>query len=233
MKNTSFLWPKIFLLLPVLMIFSCIKNDNFIKGDAKVRFFQAASTDTTQVFYLNGVQMGTPVLYNTNTSYVVVQGDASFKISTRNLNTTTDASTLADQTFKIGENYSVFYYKEKATEPAQLKVYTDDVRPDLDSAKLTFLNLGYTLNSSVVITDSTNTAKPVETLVAYGETKTFKVKVNKIMKFAFKLSTPTATNPPPVVTSLDSTKINNGRVYMILFDGDKKGELKNRIISAN
>ena len=221
------------LLVPVLMIFSCIKNDNFIKGDAKVRFFQAASTDTTQVFYLNGVQMGTPVLYNTNTSYVVVQGDASFKISTRNLNTTTDASTLADQTFKIGENYSVFYYKEKTTDPPKLKVYTDDVRPDLDSAKLTFLNLGYTLNSAVVITDSTNTAKPVETSIGYGETKTFKVKVNKIMKFAFKLSTPTATNPPPAVTSLDSTKINNGRVYMILFDGDKKGELKNRIISAN
>ncbi len=222
-----------FLLVPVLMIFSCIKNDNFIKGDAKVRFFHAASTDTTQVFYLNGVQMGTPVLYNTNTSYVVVQGDASFKISTRNLNTTTDASTLADQTFKIGENYSVFYYKEKATEAPKLKVYTDDVRPDLDSAKLTILNLGYNLKSSVVITDSTNTAKPVETLIGYGETKTFKVRVNKIMKFAFKLSTPTATNPPPVVTSLDSTKINNGRVYMILFDGDKKGELKNRIISAN
>lgn len=215
------------------MIFSCIKNDNFIQGDAKVRFFQAASTDTTQVFYLNGVQMGTPVLYNTNTSYVVVQGDASYKISTRNLNTTVDASSLADQTFKIGENYSVFYYKEKAADKPTLKVYTDDVRPDLDSAKLTFLNLGYTLGSKVVITDSTNTAKPVESLIDFGETKVFKVKVNKSMKFAFKLLTPTATNPPPVVTSLDSTKINNGRVYMILFDGDKKGELKNRIISAN
>jgi hypothetical protein len=46
------------------------------------------------------------------------------------------------------------------------------------------------------------------------------------MKFAFKLTSPTATNPPPVVPRLDSLNINNGRVYLILFDGDKKGELK-------
>ncbi len=114
-----------------------------------------------------------------------------------------------------------------------MKVYTDDVRPDLDSAKLTFLNLGYTLGSSVIITDSTNTTNPVESTIEYGAIKTLKVKVNKNMKFAFKLTSPTATNPPPVVSRLDSLNINNGRVYLILLDGDKKGELKNRIISAN
>jgi hypothetical protein len=234
MKNTSFIFPKIlFLFLPVLMIFSCIKNNNFIKGDAKIRFFQAASTDTTQNFYLNGIQIGTSVAYNANTSYVVIPGDSIFKITSRNINTGVDATVLADQTFKIGQNYSVFYLKEASDKPAKLKVYEDDVKPDLDSAKLTFLNLGYTLGSSVVITDSTNTASPVESSLAYGQTKTFKVKVNKIMKFAFKLSTPTATNPPPAVTRLDSLNINKGRVYLILFDGDKKGELKNRIIAAN
>jgi len=233
MKNKVW-FQKIFLLLTLaILISSCIKNDNFIEGDAKVRFFQAASTDTTQTFYLNGVQIGTPVAHGTNTSYVVVAGNAAYTIASRNLNTGVDAASLAEQTFKIGQNYSVFYYKEKAGDPAKLKVYTDDVKPDLDSAKLTFLNLGYTLGSSVVITDSTNTAKPVESTIAYGAIKTLKVKVNKNMKFAFKLTNPTATNPPPVVPRLDSLNINNGRVYLILFDGDKKGELKNRIISAN
>jgi hypothetical protein len=233
MKNTV-LFAKIFLLFTcTFLISSCIKNNNFIKGDAKIRFFQAASTDTTQNFYLNGIQIGTSVAYNANTSYVVIPGDSIFKITTRNIGTGVDATVLADQTFKIGQNYSVFYLKETADKPAKLKVYQDDVKPDLDSAKLTFLNLGYTLGSSVVITDSTNTANPTESLIAYGGIKTFKVKVNKIMKFAFKLSTPTATNPPPVVTRLDSLNINNGRVYLILFDGDKKGELKNRIISTN
>lgn len=234
MKNTRFIFPKILLLFfPVLMIFSCIKNDNFIKGDAKIRFFQAASTDTTQNFYLNGIQIGTSVTYNANTSYVVIAGDSTFNITSRNIGTGIDATSLANQKFKIGQNYSVFYLKEAIDQKAKLKVYEDDVKPDLDSAKLTFLNLGYTLGSKVVITDSTNTAKPTESLIGYGEIKTFKVKVNKSMKYAFKLSNPTATNPPPVVTRLDSLNINKGRVYLILFDGDKKGELKNRIISSN
>jgi hypothetical protein len=233
MKNTV-LFSKIFLLFAcAFLISSCIKNNNFIKGDAKIRFFQSASTDTTQNFYLNGIQIGTSVAYNTNTSYVVIAGDSVFNITTKNISTGVDAASLANQKFKIGQNYSVFYYKEKTGDPAKLKVYTDDVKPDLDSAKLTFLNLGYTLGSKVVITDSTNTAKPIESLLGYGETKTFKVKVNKTMKYAFKLSSPTATNPPPVVTRLDSVTINNGRVYLILFNGDKKGELKNRIISSN
>jgi len=233
MKNTV-LFSKIFLLFAcAFLISSCIKNNNFIKGDAKIRFFQAASTDTTQNFYLNGIQIGTSVAYNTNTSYVVIPGDSVFNITSKNIGTGVDAASLANQKFKIGQNYSVFYYKEKTGDPAKLKVYTDDVKPDLDSAKLTFMNLGYTLGSKVVITDSTNTAKPIESLLGYGEIKTFKVKVNKIMKYAFKLSSPTATNPPPVVTRLDSLTINNGRVYLILFDGDKKGELKNRIISSN
>nr|WP_315420618.1 DUF4397 domain-containing protein [uncultured Pedobacter sp.] len=233
MKNTV-LFSKIFLLFAcAFLVSSCIKNDNFIKGDAKIRFFQAASTDTTQNFYLNGIQIGTSVAYNTNTSYVVIPGDSVFNITSKNIGTGVDATSLANQQFKIGQNYSVFYYKEKTGGTAKLKVYTDDVKPDLDSAKLTFLNLGYTLGSKVVITDSTNTANPIESLLGYGETKTFKVKVNKIMKYAFKLSSPTATNPPPAVTRLDSLTINNGRVYLILFDGDKKGELKNRIISSN
>jgi len=233
MKNTVLFIKTFFLFACAFLISSCIKNDNFIKGDAKIRFFQAASTDTTQNFYLNGIQIGTSVTYNANTNYVVIPGDSTFKIASRNINTGVDVTVLADQTFKIGQNYSVFYLKEAIDKPAKLKVYQDDVKPDLDSAKLTFLNLGYTLGSSVVITDSTNTASPTESSIAYGGIKTFKVKVNKAMKYAFKLSTPTATNPPPVVTRLDSLNINKGRVYLILLDGDKKGELKNRIIATN
>jgi len=233
MKNTVLFVKIFFLFACAFLISSCIKNNNFIKGDAKIRFFQAASTDTTQNFYLNGIQIGNSVAYNTNTSYVIIPGDSTFKVTSRNIGTGVDATTLADQTFKIGQNYSVFYLKEATDKPAKLKVYQDDVKPDLDSAKLTFLNLGYTLGSSVVIVDSTNLASIKESSIGYGEMKTFKVKVNKAMKFAFKLSTPTATNPPPAVTRLDSISINKGRVYTILFDGDKKGELKNRIISSN
>jgi len=233
MKNTVLFSRIFFLFACVFLISSCIKNNNFIKGDAKIRFFQAASTDTTQNFYLNGIQIGNSVTYNANTSYVVIPGDSVFKITSRNIGTGVDVTSLADQKFKIGQNYSVFYLKEAIDKQAKLKVYQDDVKPDIDSAKLTFLNLGYTLGSKVVITDSTNTAAPKESLIGYGESKTFKVKVNKNMKYAFKLSTPTPTNPPPVVTRLDSLTINNGRVYLILLDGDKKGELKNRIVPSN
>ncbi|MEH3114976.1 DUF4397 domain-containing protein [Pedobacter terrae] len=232
MKNTVLFSRIFFLIACALSVSSCIKNNNFIKGDAKIRFFQVASTDTTQNFYLNGRQIGASVAYNTNTSYVVIPGDSVVNITSKNIGTGVDVASLAGQKFEIGKNYSIFYLKEAINQPAKLRVYQDDVRPDLDSARLTFLNLGYTLGSKVIITDSTNTAKPTESLLGYGEIKSFKVKVSGITKYAFKLSSPTATNPPPVVTRLDST-LNNGRVYLILFDGDKKGELKNRIIPAN
>ncbi|MFF5379918.1 DUF4397 domain-containing protein [Pedobacter suwonensis] len=233
MKNTVLFSRIFFLVVCAFLVSSCIKNNNFIKGDAKIRFFQAASTDTTQNFYLNGRQIGASVAYNSNTSYVVIPGDSIINITSKNVGTGVDAASLTEQKFKIGQNYSVFYLKEAIDKPAKLKVYQDDVKPDLDSAKLTFLNLGYTLGSKVVITDSTNITKPTESLLGYGESKTFKVPVNKNTRYAFKLANPTATNPPPVVTRLDSPTLSKGRVYLILFDGDKKGELKNRIIPAN
>ncbi|MGM9478628.1 DUF4397 domain-containing protein [Pedobacter sp. GSP4] len=231
MKNTNFLFPKILLLfVPVLMICSCIKNNNFILGDAKIRFFQTAVSDTSQNFYLNGIQIGNTVAYGTNTSYVVIPGDSTFKITTRNINTAVDASSLVGQQFKIGMNYSVYYNKKTSTAPAILTVYADDVKPDLDSAKLTFINLGYTLASSVLVIDS---AKLTNFTMGLGEVKSFKVKVSKDTRIAFKLVTPTATNPPPAVTRLDTLSISNGKVYTILFDGSKTGELQKRLISAN
>jgi hypothetical protein len=239
MKNNSFIFPKIlFLFLPVLMIFSCIKNDNFIKGDAKIRYFQSAVTDTTQNFFLNGIQSGASTTYGSNSNYVVVAGDSTYKITSRNINTGVDVANVT-QKFDIGANYSIFYTHTTATSPAVLKVYPDDVKQDLNVVTLNFLNLGYTLGSDVIIKDDGGAF--TEFVAKYGEKSTHKVTLSKATHISFALQTPIATQPlvltldslPPTTSPAKSVAISKGLVYYVLLDGSKKGELQMRLVSSN
>jgi hypothetical protein len=239
MKNTRFIFPKIlFLFLPVLMIFSCIKNDNFIKGDAKIRYFQTAVTDTTQNFFLRGIQSGASTTYGSNSNYVVVAGDSSYTITSRNINTGVDVASIA-QKFVIGANYSIFYTHTTTATPAVLKVYQDDVKQDLNVVTLNFLNLGYTLGSDIIVKDDNNGF--TQFVAKYGEKITHKVTLSKATHISFALQTPIATQP--LVKTLDSTTttatadkalvISKGLVYYVLLDGSKKGELQMRLVSSN
>lgn len=236
MKNTNFLWPKIFLLVPVLMLFSCIKNDNFIKGDAKIRYFHSAVTDTVQNFFLRGVQSGASTAYGSNSNYIVVAGDSSYTITSRNINTATDVASTTSK-FDIGANYSIFYTRKTPASPPVLTVFQDDVKQNLDSVKLTFLNLGYTLGSNVIVKDDGG-AFPQFTM-KYGDRLSHTIKLTKATRISFELETPIATQPPvnaldslPTTTS-KSIAITRGLVYTVLLDGTKKNELQMRLVSTN
>jgi len=237
MKNTRFIFPKILLLFfPVLMIFSCIKNDNFIKGDAKIRYFQSAVTDTTQNFFLKGVQSGASTVYGSNSNYLVVAGDSSYTITSRNINTGVDVASTT-QKFDIGANYSIYYTRKTTTSPPELTVFQDNVKQSLDSVKLTFLNLGYTLGSKVIIQDD---GKAFDTFnMQYGDRISHTIKLSKATRISFALVTPVSTQPPvnaldslPTTTS-KSIAISKGLVYTVLLDGTKKGELQMRLVSSN
>jgi hypothetical protein len=224
--------------LPALMLFSCIKNDNFIKGDAKIRYFQTAVTDTTQNFYLKGIQSGASTTYGSNSNYIVVAGDSTYTITSRNINTGTDVASTS-QKFDIGLNYSIYYTRKTTTDPPVLTVYRDDVKQDLTVAKLTFLNLGYTLTSDVIIKDDGG-AFPQFTM-KYGDRISHSVIVTKGTKISFALQTPISTQPPlntldslaTSTTTQKSLAITKGLVYTVLIDGSKKGELQMRLVSAN
>jgi hypothetical protein len=237
MKNTRFIFPKILLLFfPVLMIFSCIKNDNFIKGDAKIRYFQAAVTDTTQNFFLKGVQSGASTVYGSNSNYLVVAGDSSYTITSRNINTGVDVAST-NYKFAIGANYSIYYTRKTTTSPPVLTVFQDNVKQSLDSVKLTFLNLGYTLGSKVIIQDD---GKAFDTFnMQYGDRISHTIKLSKATRISFTLETPVSTQPSvnaldslPTTTS-KSIAISKGLVYTVLLDGTKKGELQMRLVSSN
>lgn len=228
------------MVLPALMLFSCIKNDNFIKGDAKVRYFQSAVTDTTQNFYLKGIQSGASTVYGSNTNYIVVAGDSTYTITSRNINTGLDVAT-ASHKFDIGANYSVYYTRTTATSPPVLNVYQDDVKQNLNVAKLTFLNLGYTLGSDVIIKDAATIPAFSPFTMKYGDNVSKTVNVNKATQISFTLTNPISTQP--VLNTLDSLAtstatakslaITKGLVYTVVLDGSKKGELQMRLVSAN
>lgn len=221
------------------MVSSCIKNDNFIKGDAKIRYFQIAVTDTTQNFYLKGIQSGASTIYGSNSNYIVVAGDSTYKITSRNINTTADVAST-DNKFDIGANYSIFYTRKTPTTPPVLTVYKDDVKQNLDSVKLTFLNLGYTLLTNNVIVKDDGGAFPQFTM-KYGDRSSYTIKVTKNTKISFALQTPVATQPllntlDSLATSTTTSKslaITKGLVYTVLLDGTKLGELQMRLISSN
>ncbi|WP_090773123.1 DUF4397 domain-containing protein [Pedobacter soli] len=236
MKNSNFLWPKMFLLVPVLMIFSCIKNDNFIKGDAKIRYFHSAVTDTIQNFFLRGVQSGASTAYGSNSNYIVVAGDSSYTITSRNINTTTDVASTTNK-FDIGANYSIFYTRKTPTSPPVLTVFQDDVKQNLDSVKLTFLNLGYTLGSNVIVKDDGGAF--AQFTMKYGDRVSRTIKLTKATRISFALEAPIATQPDvnaldslPTTTS-KSIAITKGLVYTVLLDGTKKNELQMRLVSTN
>lgn len=237
MKSRSFIFTSIFLLFGLALCFvACSKNENFIAGDAKVRYFQIAITDTTQNFYLNGIQSGNSTVYGSNSNYIVVAGDSTYKITSRRINTTGVVASV-DQKFDIGAHYSVFYTRKSPTDSASLLVFKDDVKKDLDSAKLTFLNLGYMLGTNTIqVKDEGNAFAPFT--LAYGNKVTYKIKVTKATKIFFTLTNPIATQK--AVDSLDSagttTKkiaISKGRVYTVLLDGNKASELQMRLIQSN
>lgn len=217
--------------MAAICISSCIKNDNFIKGDAKIRIFQASVLDTTQNFFLNGRTLGSPTTYGTNSSYIIEAGDSSYKITSRNFTDVTDLASLDNQRLAIGKNYSVFLTKATPTSPSKLIFQEDDVRPNPDSAKIIFMNLGYTLASPVIVSDSA--ASFTNFTMAYGATVSKKIKVSKLTKITFRLTTPTITNPQPIVTVLDSPTVLNGKVYTVLIDGSKVGDLQKRLVTSN
>jgi len=232
MKKKSFLISKL-CLLAIIIIFasSCIKNDNFIKGDAKIRVFHASSLDTTQNFFENGRPLGSATVTGSNSSYVVVAGDSTYKFTSRNIDGTTDLASLENQRLEIGRNYSVFLTRKTPTAPPSLILTEDQVRIDTTVAKLVFMHLGYTLTSPVIIADEG--ASFARFTMNYNDIVEKTIKVNSLTKISFALTTPTATNPPPAVTLIDANTVVKGKTYVILIDGTRTGDLQKRMIANN
>jgi hypothetical protein len=97
--------------------------------------------------------------------------------------------------------------------------------------------LGYTLASDIKINDEGGAFTAFT--MTYGDRKTFKVPVNKTTKISFALVSPIATQPDVntldsvVATNAKAIAISRGKVYTVLLDGTKLGELQMRLISAN
>ncbi|MCX2575497.1 DUF4397 domain-containing protein [Pedobacter sandarakinus] len=232
MKNITLPISKLIAVAFLIMCLSaCIKNDNFIEGDTKIRVFHTSALDTTQNFFLNGKSFGSAAAYGTSSAYIVVPGRTSYQVSSRNITESVDLTSLPADSFNIGKNYSIFFTREGVNAKPRLLRFEDDVLINRDSVKLTFFNLGYTLKSTVVVVDSANSFPKFT--IGYGQRINKKIKVSDSTRISFTLTTPTTTNPQPVVPILTSNTIQNGRVLMVLIDGSKTGELQQRVVSSN
>lgn len=234
MKNTTLKTLKFFLLISfVLSLGACIKNDNFIKGDAKVRIFNSVVSDTTRNFYFN------QALYNsqpsiaalasaTNTSYFVVEGEKEYLIDSRNSITGVTNGSIT-QTFDLGKNYSIYYTKEdnQATTKPKMLILQDLVRQDTSKAQVMFINMGYTLASEVIIKSRDNS---YTTSLGYGKKSEYVpisiLKPSSTLLFNLKDSV-------GVVDSISYSNFNKGRVYTIILEGTAGGKLKERLVPNN
>jgi len=231
--STSTAIKILFSLFAVFLVSACIKNDNFIIGDAKVRIFNTIVSDTTRNFFFNNAlfnsQSGVSALATaTNSSYFVVQADKEYLIDSRNSITGT-TSVSAKSTFALGKNYSIYYTKKNdlpATKPEFL-IFPDLVRQDTTKAQVMFINLGYTLGSKVMIKNKDNT---YATTLAYGEKSDY-VSISNLKPVStlfFNLADSTG-----VVDSINYTNFIKGKVYTIILEGAKNGKLKQRLVANN
>ncbi|MGY3052829.1 hypothetical protein ACVWYG_001025 [Pedobacter sp. UYEF25] len=216
-----------FLGLSSLFISSCIKNSDFIKGDAKVKFYNTVETGKAQDFYLGPDRYGSGVVYGANTPYVVVPGDSAIKYNVISKNTaspTAGPNASAEYSFNIGKNYSVFYTKSSATD-SLLFIKRDDVTPDPDKAKIFIINLGYTLLSKVLVSDSLKTF--ADTNLGYNDTFGYVKLDPATTRLYFKQVDSTRQD------SVVSKSLAKGKVYTILIDGSSTGAMRTRLVTEN
>ena len=224
MKHHLFLFSKFCVLILFCGLFtSCIKNDHYVKGDMKIKFYNLVD-GPSQDFYLDATRLFVGLVYGSNTDYIIGEGDLPYSILAKNSGTKIISDSL-NQTLAVGRNYSVFYTKNVAKDSVLL-VYNDDLTSDTTQSKLLFLNLGYTLGSDVVIRDSVGL---VHENLAYGQKSNYiYVKFNGKNKLYLNLA-----DSLNVVDTLKAINFNKGKVYTILFDGSRTGKLQKRLIVNN
>ena len=222
-----------FLTASIAMLNACIKNKNFVEGDAKIKFYNNVIGSKSQIFYINGsltTDGSNPYVdkfglgYGGSTAYLIAPGNQTFKIFVKNANAL-DAHTTGDISLGIGENYSVFYTKKNASD-SSLFIIKEDLTPDTSKTKLLFVNLGYTLKSKVIVRDSLNSFTKT---LGYGEKSDY-----LFLKFAGKNKLYfNLVDSAGVVDTLKSSNFYKGKVYTVLLEGSNNGKLKERLISNN
>ncbi|MFC3559628.1 hypothetical protein [Pedobacter jamesrossensis] len=217
-----------FLLAGICLIAACVKNDNLIKGDSKIRFFNYVG-ELSQDFYMSGIRRATTtgITYGNSTEYLIYEGDKEYNILAKNTGTTKISDSLKYK-FDIGKNYSVFYSKASETD-SLLRVYEDNLTPDTANSRLFFINLGYTLGSKVVIKDRTS----LLATLANGENSGYVVlKPGINAKISLNL-----VDSASVIDTISHTNFYKGKTYTIIIDGvakgANKGKLKERLIVNN
>ena len=224
------LFPLIKILLFLLVAFlitSCVKSDN-LDFDTKVRFINAID-QKPQDFYLNNVKSATSISYNANSDYLVAAGDKEYTVSAKTTGTQSVSST-SKYLFSVGRNYSVYYHKKSETDSV-LHILEDDLTPDTANARLFFINLGYTLNSRVSITNEKSASLNIT--LGNGENSGYRIMpVGKNSKLYFNL-----IDSAQVIDTISYTNFFKGKTYTIIIDGvnkgPNKGKLRERLIVNN
>lgn len=224
--KSSTLFRLLFLFGAISLIMSCAKSDN-TDYDAKVRFFNVVN-QASQDFYLNGVKLSTGISYGSNSDYIVTAADKDYNIFAKNTGTTVVSDSIKSKLL-VGRNYSVYYYKTSALDSV-LKVYEDNLTPDTSKSRLFFINLGYTLNSRVMIRNETSS---FAITLGNGESSGY---INIPTGVSSKLYL-NLTDSTSVVDTISYTNFYKGKTYTILIDGVSKGastgKLRERLIANN
>ena len=220
----SLLFQFLFLCGAICLITACVKSDN-TDLDTKVRFINVVD-GASQDFYLNNVLVSNSVGYGTNSAYAVTAADKLYTILAKNTGTQNVSDSISEK-LRVGRNYSVYYYKT-SPQDSLLKIYEDDLTPNGDSARVLFINLGYTLRSKVNIKTPAMT-----TTLGFGEkTGYISLKADSTSKMSFNL-----VDSANVVDVIVPTIFSKGKTYTILIDGVTKGvgtgKLRERLITNN
>lgn len=236
MKKPSFVIIKLsFLIGFILIISSCIKNNDLIAGDAKIKFFNFVNTGAAKDFYLDSGKYASGVSYGSSVSYTVVPVNSFpagqvYRFMVKNTLKPDSLKGTAKQLIQVGKNYSAYYTKTKLVGNKQdslLVIYEDNLTPDPDKAKLIFLNLGYNLSNKVYIRDEKTT---YEATLDYNEKTDYKyITIDPKAAKIYMNNLDSAS----VIDTISGINFSKGKIYTILIDSDKGGKLLKRVLGNN
>jgi hypothetical protein len=207
------------IVLSVLGLSSCSKNDNNGNMSAYVKVTNASEGSTAQDFYVDNAKITTSaVAYGSSTDFLTASaGDHQGKFEDSG---TTSVNTSFALSLQAGKYYSVFYADGKSYRSFQ----DDRTAPQAGKARIRFINLSSALNTAVDF--GITTGSKVASNLAYKAASTY---YDVDAAAAFSLY---AAGSSAALLSIPNT-FEAGHIYTIYISGTTTASITAHVIAEN
>jgi hypothetical protein len=211
----------------VLLFASCSKKSDPTPepvGEAKVRYINAVQASLAQDLYLNGAKISSlPVTYGNVSDYLTITSGVS-RFAFYNTGTNT-SNTTGDFPIRMGEKWSIFYYKNSEDKLTAGSINDASLVPPTGKAYVRFIHLNGFLRTIPVAIKVSGSATALITSLDYQTVSPYK-EVEPGAKFTFEA---TGVTVGPELNG----GIEAGKSYTVWIDGSSAASLTGHVVVHN